>query len=82
MQNKSGQTSLTMLINYRLPAAAKFLIAKGANPHLEDAKGLDSCDYAEMKNYSELHQIFGCKQRNQRKMFKSRLVHNLPEQER
>jgi hypothetical protein len=26
--------------------AVKFLLEKGSNPHIPDAKGLDSCDYA------------------------------------
>jgi len=25
---------------------AKFLLANGANPHIEDESGKDSCDYA------------------------------------
>jgi len=29
----------------RIPMA-KFLLANGANPHIEDESGKDSCDYA------------------------------------
>ena len=45
-QNKEGRTALTLALMEDRYKAVKFLLEKGSNPHIPDAKGLDSCDYA------------------------------------
>jgi len=37
----------------------KFLLEKGADPHLEDKYGKDACDYAKMSSkWDQLKEIF------------------------
>lgn len=44
--NKDGKTPLTLTIIMEKTDAVNYLINKGANPHIEDLSGRDSCDYA------------------------------------
>eukprot|EP00347_Sterkiella_histriomuscorum_P006064 403354203 len=44
--NRDGKTPLTICILLEKTQAVQFLITKGANPHIQDLQGRDSCDYA------------------------------------
>jgi len=46
LQNKEGRTALTLSILEDCYPAVKFLLSKGANPHIPDDKGMDTCDYS------------------------------------
>ena len=44
--NKNGNTALHLCIDSKLVDAVKFLLFKGANPHIMDLIGEDACDKA------------------------------------
>ena len=44
--NKNGNTALHLCIESKLTDAVKFLLFKGANPHIMDLIGEDACDKA------------------------------------
>lgn len=44
--NRNGNTALHLCIENKLVAAVKFLLDRGANPHIMDLQGEDSCDKA------------------------------------
>jgi len=44
--NRNGNTALHICIENNLIDAVKFLLSKGANPHIMDLTGEDACDKA------------------------------------
>ncbi|CDW88756.1 ankyrin repeat-containing protein [Stylonychia lemnae] len=44
--NRDGKTPLTLAIMYEKQQAVTYLISKGADPHIMDLQGMDSCDHA------------------------------------
>ena len=40
---------------------AKYLLANGANPHIEDSTSKDSCDYAQIYDLKALPELLVCK---------------------
>ena len=47
--NRNGNTALHICIENNRKEAVKFLLSKGANPHIMDLDGQDACDKAKMK---------------------------------
>jgi hypothetical protein len=56
---------LSMAVLMRRVPVGLFLIANGANPHLEDRTGRDSCDYAQINSVKGIPELLQCV-RNQR----------------
>ena len=48
--NRNGNTALHICIENNRKEAVKFLLSKGANPHIMDLDGQDACDKAKMNN--------------------------------
>mgnify|MGYP001043461799 CR=1 FL=1 len=46
--NTNGNTALHLCVENKFYSAVKFLLSKGADPHVMDLKGEDSCDKAIM----------------------------------
>ena len=44
--NSNGNTALHLCVENKFENAVKFLLSKGADPHIMDLKGEDSCDKA------------------------------------
>jgi len=44
--NRNGKTALHICVENKLVEAVKFLLSKGANPHIMDLEGNDVCDKA------------------------------------
>lgn len=44
--NRNGNTALHLCIQNGMEEAVDFLLGKGANPHIMDLNGQDSCDMA------------------------------------
>jgi len=40
---------------------AKYLLANGANPHIEDLTSKDSCDYAQIGDVKALPELLVCR---------------------
>lgn len=53
--NRDGRTPLTLSIIHEKQQSVNWLLIKGADPHVEDLGGYDSCDYA-MKSSLFMHQ--------------------------
>ena len=68
-QNQQGLTALSLLLRDKRVPQSKFLLVNGANPHLEDERYLDSCDYARINDLQTLSQIYGCNQPYKRRRF-------------
>lgn len=56
-QNKDGKTALVFAVMDDNLEAVKFLLEKGADPHIEDHQGLDACDYAKGGALEEIRNI-------------------------
>ena len=46
--NRDGKTALSILTQRHYLEQVRFLLEKGADPHIEDVTGRDTCDYAEL----------------------------------
>ena len=44
--NRNGKTALHICVENKITEAVKFLLSKGANPHIMDLEGHDTCDKA------------------------------------
>jgi len=59
--NKNGNTALHLCIDSKLVDAVKFLLFKGANPHIMDLIGEDACDKAKKKGLAvEIPEFNNC----------------------
>ena len=56
--NRNGNTSLHLCIENNLVDSVQFLLKKGANPHIMDLSGEDSCDKAKRTSLSLQIQSF------------------------
>lgn len=50
--NSEGQTALSICVQRQLQKQIDYLLYKGANQHILDIHGLDSCDYAKQNGIS------------------------------
>ena len=58
--NKEGKTALTVfLLAHRAPIV-EYLLKNGADPHIEDLSGRDSCDYANLNNILLFPELLKC----------------------
>ena len=46
IQNQDGRTAILLQVMEDNQPGVKFLLERGANPHIPDYRDLDSCDYA------------------------------------
>jgi ankyrin repeat protein len=46
--NMDGKSALTLAVESEIHPTVKFLLEKGADPHIEDIQGRDACDYSRM----------------------------------
>ena len=51
--NRNGKTALHICIENRKVEAVKFLLSKGANPHIMDLEGNDACDKAKSMGFAQ-----------------------------
>ena len=51
---------LSMAVLMRRVPVGLFFMANGANPHLEDRTGRDSCDYAQINSVRGIPELLQC----------------------
>ena len=59
--NRDGKTALSILVQRHYLDQVRFLLEKGADPHIEDLSGRDACDYAELNDIHVFPQLENCR---------------------
>ena len=59
-RNREGMTALSYALIHRNLKMVQFLIENGADPHIEDSRDHDSCDYAQVNGIDQFAELNYC----------------------